>query len=94
MTTTADRFTVSLMADAETSEGVFEDVIVGTYPSKAAAMKAAKAQVRTNNERQAQIISALPTDDAFTKMDSLVALVYVEYDFGDVPLSGLIVESF
>jgi hypothetical protein len=91
--TTADRFTVSLMAETETQEGVFEDVILGTYATKRAAITIAREHVKVNAESQAQIIAALPHQPAFGKMASLEALVYRDFDFGDEP-SGVIVESF
>ena len=78
-----DKFTVSLMAEHEASDGVFEDVLLGTYPTQRKAVAAAKAYVSRNRESQAMIIAALPTDPAFTEWQSLAGFVETD-DFGSV----------
>lgn len=89
-----DTHTVSLMAEAEVEDGVFEDVIHGTYPSLEAGIAAAREVVKVNAETQAQVIAALPTDPAFARLASLVAMVYRDFDFMDEPQTGIIVETF
>lgn len=82
--------TVSLMAEHESEEGVFEDVILGTYKDRTAALRAARAHVKRNPDSQAQVIAALPTEPAFTSWSALKALVYIDHE----ERTGLITERF
>lgn len=84
-----DTYTVSLQAEHESSEGVFEDVILGTYPDGRRAWAAARAHVKANHESTAQVIAALPHSPEFTQWDALKGFAYIDDDFG-----GLTTERF
>lgn len=84
-------FTVSLMAEAQTDEQTFEDVILGTYGDKRAAMNAARRHVRRNPDSQAEVIAAVPTDPHFRSWEAMKALIYIA---DEMEGGGLVEESF